>query len=290
MSRPGNTSHITDSTKKAEPAEGVDSTDPHKGAGTGAQHATGHVTEVRSDRGQPRPSGLDIARMPSAAERTRTLVHSTCSSVLLITGLDGARPDQLEPRLRNVGPDGDLFLLFPADSPAVRAATHAHDDELPAVLELTDVAPVSVPHRIRGRAWITGWLTRVPGLAPPGSMTLRLEVNEAYVDDLWGATSVAPEEFTAAEPDPLASHESELLQHLHASHGEQVRSLCGLVRQGPEEMKSVTPLALDRFGLRVRFQDRAGRCFDARFEFPEPVTDLTGLRRAMRRLFEAAEG
>ncbi|MFD9485852.1 DUF2470 domain-containing protein [Streptomyces sp. NPDC059991] len=233
--------------------------------------------------------------MPSAAERTRTLVHSTCSSALLITGLDGARPEQLEPRLRNVGPEGDLFLLFPADSPAVRAATHAQDDELSAVLEITDVAPVSVPHRIRGRAWITGWLTRVPGLAPPGSMTLRLEVNEAYVDDLWGASAVEPEEFAAALPDPLTRDETELLQHLHAHHGEQMRSLRGLVgregREGRERdrgIKSVTPLALDRFGLRVRFQDTGGSCFDARFEFPEPVADLAQLRRAMRRLFEAA--
>ncbi|MFF1480099.1 DUF2470 domain-containing protein [Streptomyces sp. NPDC058301] len=233
--------------------------------------------------------------MPSAAERTRTLVHSTCSSVLLITGLDGARPEQLEPRLRNVGPEGDLFLLFPADSPAVRAATHAQDDEVSAVLEITDVAPVSVPHRIRGRAWITGWLTRVPGLAPPGSMTLRLEVNEAYVDDLWGASAVEPEAFAAAVPDPLVREEPELLQHLHAHHGEQVRSLCGLVgregregREGDRRMTSVTPLALDRLGLRVRFQETAGPCFDARFEFPEPVADLVQLRRAMRRLFEAA--
>ncbi|MFD9793109.1 DUF2470 domain-containing protein [Streptomyces sp. NPDC059070] len=227
--------------------------------------------------------------MPSAAERTRTLVHSTCSSVLLLTGLHGVRPEQLEPRLRNVGPEGDLFLLFPADSPAVRAATHAQDDELSAVLEITDVAPVSVPQRIRGRAWVTGWLTRVPGLAPPGSMTLRLETKEAYVDDLWGASAVDPDAFTAAEPDPLVQDEPELLQHLHTHHGEQVRALCGLVgAAGRGGMKSVTPLALDRFGLRVRFQERGGHCFDARFDFPEPVADLAQLRAAMRRLFEAA--
>lgn len=159
MSRPGNTSHITDSTKKADPAPtgGVDSTSPQ------SKHGAGHVTEVRSDRGQPRPSGLEIARMPSAAERTRTLVHSTCSAVLLVPGLAGARPEQLTADVRSVGPDGDLFLDFPADSPAVRAATHAQDDEVRAVLEITDVAPVSVPHRIRGRAWVSGWLTRVPG-------------------------------------------------------------------------------------------------------------------------------
>ncbi|NEE59442.1 DUF2470 domain-containing protein, partial [Streptomyces sp. SID8455] len=106
--------------------------------------------------------------MPSAAERTRTLVQSTCSALLVVPGLDLARAEPLVPDSRSVGPEGDLFLEFPADSPAVRAATHAQGDELTAVLEITDVAPVSVPHRIRGRAWISGWLTSVPGIAEPG--------------------------------------------------------------------------------------------------------------------------
>ncbi|MFF3980137.1 DUF2470 domain-containing protein [Streptomyces sp. NPDC055808] len=226
--------------------------------------------------------------MPSAAERTRTLVHSTCSAVLLVPGLAGTRPEQLVADDRSVGPDGDLFLVFPADSPAVRAATHAQDDEVRAVLELTDVAPVSVPHRIRGRAWVSGWLTLVPGQAGPGRMMLRLEIGGAHVDDLWGAEAVDPEDFARATPDPLVRHEPELLQHLAAVHGEQVGLLCGLVER--EGVSRVTPLALDRFGLRVRFGRGAGHTFDARFDFPEPVADITGLRRAMHQLFEAAAG
>lgn len=281
MSRPGNTSHITDSTKEAEAPDG-DGVD---------------VTEVRSDRGQPRPSGLEIARMPSAAERTRTLVQSTCSAVLLIPGAPTAFPDHLIPDVRTVGPDGEVFLLMPADSPAVRAATHAQDDELAAVLELTDVAPVSVPHRIRGRARLSGWLTCVPGIAEPGRMLLRLELGEVSVDDLWGAEDVEPEEFARAAPDPLVAHEAELLQHLHSGHGDQVRGLAALLggrEEGPDVFERAVPLALDRFGLRVRFTRRLGggtaadRSFDARFEFPRPVRDIVGLRAEMHRLFEAA--
>ncbi len=280
MSRPGNTSHITDSTKEADALDGAD------------------VTEVRSDRGQPRPSGLEIARMPSAAERTRTLVQSTCSAVLLIPGLECIYPDQLMPGVRTVGPDGEIFLVLPADSPAVRAATHAQDDELAAALELTDVAPVSVPNRIRGRARLSGWLTCVPGMAEPGRMLLRLELGEVSVDDLWGTESVEPEEFAHACPDPLVDHEAELLQHLHAGHGDQVRGLSALLgeRESPssEAYAQVVPVALDRFGLRVRFTRREGggtaadRSFDARFEFPEPVRDIAQLRQEMHRLFEAA--
>lgn len=276
MSRPGNTKRITDSTKNVDAAQ-----------------RSVEATEVRSAHGQPRPSGLEITRMPSAAERTRTLVQSTCSAVLLIAGVDAPRPELMSPHARVVGPDGEVFLLFPADSLAVRAATHAQDDELSAVLEITDVAPVSVPHRIRGRAWVSGWLTSVPGLAEPGFMMLRLEVGELSVDDLWGAGSVEPEDFTQARVDPLVAHETELLQHLHSAHGEQMQELSALLGERSDGMgtengriRRAVPLALDRFGLRVRFV--AEQCFDARFDFPEPVNDITELRRAMHTLFEAA--
>lgn len=284
MSRPGKTTRATDNTdENVDAAQRIDS------------------TEVRSAHGLPRPSGLEIARMPSAAERTRTLVQSTCSAVLLIPGLTGGaatRVDQLSPEARSVGPDGEVFLVFPADSPAVRAATHAQDDELAAVLEITDVAPVSVPHRIRGRAWLSGWLTCVPGVTEPGRMMLRLEVGESSVDDLWGAESVEPDDFARAEPDPLVSHEAELLQHLHSAHGDQVRGLSALLgERGSAGEHRAVPLSLDRFGLRVRFTEGTGegrsaadRTFDARFEFPEPVRDIASLRKAMHTLFEATLG
>lgn len=274
MSRPGNTTHVTDST---------DSDGTHNGAVT---------TEGRSDRGQPRPSGLENTRMPSAAERTRTLVQSTCSAVLLVPGLSVIHPDQLMPDSRSIGPDGDLFLGFPADSPVARAAARAQGDELAAVLEITDVAPVSVPHRIRGRARIAGRLTAVPGPARPGGATLRLETGEASVDDLWGAEEVEPEAFRDAVADPLVSHETELLQHLHAAHAEQMGALSALLggraQAGGERLPAAVPVALDRFGLRVRFVENAGACFDARFDFPDPVRDVSELRRAMYTLFEAA--
>lgn len=276
MSRPGNTTRITDSSTKND-----------------ASQQSIDVTEVRSAHGQPRPSGPEIARMPSAAERTRTLVQGTCSAALLIPGAAAPRPEHLSPETRAVGPDGELLLLYPADSPAVRAAAPAHDDELRAVLELTDVAPVAVPHRIRGRAWVSGWLTCSPAHTEPGHVLLRLEVGDLYVDDLWGAGPVDPEEFARAEPDPLRGYETELLQHLAAAHDTQMLTLTALLGDragtGARAVRRVAPLALDRFGLRVRCRDAGGGTFDARFDFPEPVRDVHGLRRAMHALFEAAE-
>ncbi len=280
-----------------------------------------------TESSQPRP--VEDAQRPTAAERVRTLAESNATASLSIPGIeDGPEPALGSPAARTVTPEGDVLLLLPGDSPAARAAAHAQDDDLAAVMEITDVAPVSVPHRIRGRAWIAGWLTPVRGeqratyamllaerhpvgellgideaLQPdpvpgqygrPAWTLLRLEVGEACVDDLWGAQNVEPDEFAAADADPLVSHEADLLQHLHSAHGDQVRALCGLLGGRAAEVcgtrDRAVPVALDRFGLRVRFTDPADRSFDARFDFPEPVRDIAELRRAMHTLFDAASG
>ncbi|MGW5850775.1 DUF2470 domain-containing protein [Streptomyces sp. NPDC055254] len=271
-------------------------------------------------QGQPRPR--EGVRQLTGAERVRTLVESNASVSLTLPGArDTHEPDEFGtgmPAARTVTPDGDVILLVSGESAAARAAAHAQDDDLTAVIEITDVAPVSVPHRIRGRAWLAGWLTPVrgddraacaallaerhpvgellglsepaehPRSVRPAWMMLRLEVGEISVDDLWGAEHVDPDDLAAAEPDPMVAHETELLQHLHASHGDRLGGLAGLLGHREARGATAVPLALDRLGLRVRFTGGGSAPFDARFDFPEPVADVRGLRRAMRTLFSAA--
>ncbi len=242
------------------------------------------------EHGQPRPEVEDPPRLPTAAERARTLVEGNSSALLVIPGLDGVEPYLMAPLERAVDPDGEVSLLLPAESPASRAALHAVDDELVAVLEITDVAPVAVAQRIRGRAQVAGWLTADRDRGRTGR--LRLEVGEVFVDDLWGAGSVEPDEFARAAADPLAGHETELLQHLAAAHGDRLALLARLLDGHPGRWTNPrgaapVPVALDRHGLRVRFTGADGP-FDARFEFPSPVHGVTGLRGAMRGLFDAA--
>nr|WP_311765304.1 DUF2470 domain-containing protein [Streptomyces zingiberis] len=275
------------------------------------------MTSGTGPAGQPRP--WEDARRPEAAERVRTLAESNASAVLDIPGTAAGGRGATAPLARAVTVDGDVLLLVPGDSPAARAAARAQDDELTALIEITDVAPVAVPHRIRGRAWLGGWLTPLRGpdravalahfgrrdpdavFAPGGGAApdggprevLRLEVGEAAVDDLWGAEPVEPDAFAAARPDPVAGHEGDVLQHLASAHDAELRSLCGLL-DGPAgalcgERGRVVPLALDRAGLRVRFTEGRARVADVRFDFPEPVRDVTELSRALRLLFEAAE-
>lgn len=204
---------------------------------------------------------------------------------------DGRRQDQLVPDERSVDPDGSIRLVLAEDSPALGSVPYEGDGGRSAVLETIDVAPVSVPHRIRGRSWVSGRLTRAAGTAAgPGRVVLRLDVTGACVDDLWGAGRVEPADFAAAVADPLAAYEAELLQHLHAAHGAEVRRLRELLGARADEQSgagaAVVPVALDRFGLRVRFT--GVHCFDARFDFPEPVRNVNELRRAMHTLFDAA--
>jgi hypothetical protein len=249
-----------------------------------AEHTAAVVGE---EHGQPRPEEENAPTVPTAAERLRTLVEGNSSALLVIPGLDGADPLDMLPSERTVTEEGDIVLCFSPNSPAVRAATHAEDDELSAVLEITDVAPVAVPHRVRARAWVAGWLTPLRDDRPG---RLRLEVGEAAVDDLWGADPVEPDEFAAARPDPFAIHEAELLQHLAAAHAGQLDWLCALVagRDGRcAAPGGAVPVALDRFGLRLRFSGD-GHAFDARFDFPVPVADHRQLRRAMNALLDSA--
>ncbi|WP_107115529.1 DUF2470 domain-containing protein [Streptomyces specialis] len=281
--------------------------------GNPAPRAGHRSQEVREDdrehRDGGRPCPGDDARQPTAAERVRTLLESNASAALAIPGSGAEELGHTVPESRAVTPAGDVLLLVPSRSPAARAVAHAQDDDVTAVMEITDVAPVAVPYRIRGRGWVAGWLTpltgearadgarllaeQCPGGPVPGPdwALLRLEVGEAYTDDLWGAAHVEPEELAEAEPDPLARHEADLLQHMATAHAPQLRSLCTLLGDRgagcAAAWEAVTPLGLDRFGLRVRFRAGAA-CFDARFEFPEPVGDISRLRHALRWLFEAA--
>ncbi|MFJ3924383.1 DUF2470 domain-containing protein [Streptomyces sp. NPDC090022] len=288
-------------------------------------------TSAYDDGRQSQPRPREGVRQLTGAERVRTLVESNASVSLTLPGArDPQGPEDLDglgigmPVARTVTPDGDVILLVSGESAAARAAAHAQDDDLTAVIEITDVAPVSVAHRIRGRAWLAGWLTPVRGddrpvcaallaerqpvgellglreaLDPSGRPAwtmLRLEVGEITVDDLWGSEHVDPDALATAGPDPLVAHEAEILQHLAAAHGDRLRELSALLGPRAADLDAA-PVALDRLGLRVRFTAAgAGRgdglgsagCFDARFDFPEPVTDICGLRRAMHTLFSAA--
>ncbi|MFF0298875.1 DUF2470 domain-containing protein [Kitasatospora sp. NPDC004614] len=235
-------------------------------------------------------------RSPSAAERARTLLEFASSAVLDIRGADLTARPGLPPQVRcTLRPDGTVAVLVGRES-ALHRITALARGPLTAELECVDVAPVALPHRIRGRLHAQGLLTRSPGETPPTGegVLLRLDIDHLALDDLWGSECcLDPADLTAATPDPVAADEAHLLQHLAAAHADQLLLLGAgaLTRPGtppfrPEHLREVRPVALDRHGLRVRLlaTDPAAP-LDVRFDFHHPVAHPDDLPEAMHRLF-----
>ncbi|WP_354639231.1 DUF2470 domain-containing protein [Kitasatospora camelliae] len=246
---------------------------------------------------------------PSGAERARTLLEFASSVVVDVPGADlRARPG-IAPLVEcTVLPDGALALLVERSSALLRIVALAPEDQVPAELEAVDVAPVALPHRIRGRvhahgrlsttgpvtdAWIEHLFPRHPA---DGLTLLRFELDHLAVDDLRGTECcVGLDAFTAAEPDPVAAEEAVLLQHLAAAHPDHLWNLAAGALDGPAaltswrgagNLRAVSPVAMDRYGLRLRlFGEQDGRMLDARFEFHRPVTAPEDLPEAVHRLF-----
>lgn len=242
---------------------------------------------------------------PGAAARCRTLAAHAASAILDLPGSVGE--EQVVPAARLVEPDGSVLLLLP---PEIGAAVLTARDDIAAVLHLVDVAPVAVPHRVRAHCWIAGWLSvpvgadlgqaaaRLAAVVPDPAMlafgagrsgaVVRLEPGEVLVDDLWGAEHVEPDEYAAAAPDPLAAHESELLQHLAGAHADELLRLCVRVGACGPDAQAV-PVALDRHGIRLRCST-ADATRDVRFEFRAPVAEPAALGEALRALVRGPEG
>lgn len=167
---------------------------------------------------------------------------------------------------------GALLLSVPSSS---RLATHLRDhDDVRARVEVVDTAPVSVRERVRGRLVLLGWASAVPSAEADGAWAaagersvldeggtlLRLEPAAVglEVDGTW--CDLEPEEWAAADPDPLARHEAEVLQHLASGHHPD--ELAALVALVPASLRvgarRVVPLRLHRRAVVLRVEGATG--------------------------------
>ncbi|WP_051731760.1 DUF2470 domain-containing protein [Kitasatospora phosalacinea] len=241
------------------------------------------------------------AHRPSAAERARTLLEFASSAVLDVRGADLTARPGLPPQVACAPrPDGSVAVLVGRES-ALHRITALARGPLTAELDCVDVAPVAVPHRVRGRLRLSGPLSRSPGesaaaLFPRhghgGGVLLRLEPEHLALNDLWGSECcLDPDEVTAAAPDPVAAQEAGLLQHLAAAHADRLLLLGARAlehrRPAVDRPHAVRPVALDRHGLRVRLLI-GDDTLDARFDFHRPATHPDDLPEAMHRLFASA--
>ncbi|MFE7192910.1 DUF2470 domain-containing protein [Kitasatospora sp. NPDC057541] len=219
---------------------------------------------------------------PSAADRIGSLLTAASSVVLRA---DGEHHELTTP----VSVHGSrLRLRAPLDAPLTVAAAREQDG-LAVVLDLTDIAPVAVRDRVRGRLTLAGRL-HLAHLADDGlSVHLRLDVAHAVLSTPYGTTAITGADLAAATPDPLARFEAGLLTHLADGHRDALDLLARLVdpallAAGP----AVRPLALDRYGLVLRLDHPHGHR-DVRLVFPEPARDADEFGHRVHQLVTAAE-
>jgi hypothetical protein len=207
---------------------------------------------------------MPVAVEPTSAELVRSVL-TAARSLTLTT--EGHRAELVGSH--TVEASGHLVIDVPADSHLGVEVAYAPGGALETMIEFTDVAPVSVPDRIRVRVSLSGWLRLADGGA--ASIALRFEPDGITVEEGGRSRDVGLDELRLAEPDPLAETEAELLLHLAGAHQDAVELLSQLVE--PRLLTGVTrvdPLRLDRYGIVLRLRRIRGHR-DVRLGFPTPL-------------------
>ena len=213
---------------------------------------------------------------PAAAERARSVLAAAWSCAVTA---DGGREEFVG--AHSVDDDGRVLLQVPEDSALLAAAICAPRGEPSAVLEFADVAPVPVRNRIRARLWLAGWFV-------PEDDHLAFRATRVVLRPPSGAVVVDLDEFAAAQPDPLALAEAQLLTHLADCHSDAVERLTRLVE--PDSLHGavrVQPLAVDRHGLTLRIE-RTRAQGDVRLPFHTPADTVADLTERMHVLLTQA--
>lgn len=218
---------------------------------------------------------------PTAADRVCSLLTATSSVVVRACG----EYHELDTPVSVHG--AALRMCAPLDAPLTIAAARATEG-LAVVLDLTDVAPVAVRDRVRGRVSLAGRLHLVH-LADDGlSVHLRLDVAHAVLSTPYGTTALTGADLALAGPDPLARHEAGLLTHLADDHPDALAALTRLLDPNLlAERPDVRPLALDRYGLVLRLDHPHGHR-DVRLVFPEPARDTEDFGLQVHQLLTVA--
>jgi hypothetical protein len=222
-------------------------------------------------------------KLPTAAERLRTLLTAASSLTLHVPG---HRCDLIG--RHHVDGTGRVVVELPAGGHVARLVEAEPD--IAAAIEVTDIAPTPVRStggRIRSRATFSGWLQ--PAGEAGGDLRAVLELASAtLVDPLLGEVEVEADAFAAASPDPLAKDEADLLCHLTGAHPEAIEHLSRLI--APHHLHGVhriLPVRMDRFGVVLRLEF-AGRHRDVQLPFSAPLRTAEEAAPRMQELLARA--
>ncbi|GLY77635.1 DUF2470 domain-containing protein [Actinoallomurus iriomotensis] len=231
-------------------------------------------------------SATDHPTAPVAEPTPAELVRSVLAAARSLTLTTEAHRVDLV-GLHSLEAPGRLLLNVPAGSHVGAEVARAPGGDLAASLEFIDVAPVSVPDRIRARVLLGGWLS-VDGQRA-NAEALCFETVTAELGHDGRRFELEVDELTAAEPDPLAATEAELLTHLAGAHGDAVELLAQLVdHRSLLGVTRVDPLRVDRYGIVLRLS-RASGYHDVRLPFPVPLRNPAHGVLQMRALLTRAK-
>ncbi|MFJ7077408.1 DUF2470 domain-containing protein [Streptomyces sp. NPDC098781] len=197
---------------------------------------------------------------PTPAERARSVL-SAAGSLTVTT--HGHRVELIG--LHTVDAAARLLLQNPPDAFLAAELAVAPQGDLTALVEFTDVAPVAVRDRVRARLTLGGLLTAL------GPKALVFHPTRAVLTEADGTTLIGLDELALAAPDPLATHEAEMLARLDAAHADTVAPLARLLparrRLGAGDVR---PLRLDRHGMVLRLETPDSH-HDVRLPFDAPA-------------------
>ncbi|KUO03471.1 DUF2470 domain-containing protein [Streptomyces caeruleatus] len=198
---------------------------------------------------------------PSPAERARSVLAAAGS---LTVTTQGHRIELIG--LHTVDAAARLLLPNPPDGHLGAESAMAPHGDLATLVEFTDIAPVAVRERVRARLTLGGWLTAL------GPKALVFNPARAVLTDDDGTIVIGLDELTLASPDPLATHEAEMLARLDAAHAHTVAPLARLL-PAREQLGAtgVRPLRLDRHGLVLRLETPEAH-HDVRLPFATAAT------------------
>lgn len=240
-----------------------------------------------------------VTTAPTTAERIRSTCARGGAAMLAIEGVE-----PIVSTVHHLLDDGSFAVTVPVVGPVAGMVTAG----VPAVLEMTDYAPLPLREPVRSLVWFRGRVQAIPhgeipdlldliAAAEPNSAMLqvntvdeadgdtrltmvRLEVESVVVADSTGAEAVGVSALLQARPDPFCVLESCWLQHLEVAHREVIDRLADRLPTALRRGR-VRPLGLDRYGVRLRVENDEGD-HDVRLSFNKPVDDVTGLSQAIR--------
>lgn len=219
-----------------------------------------------------------------AGVRLRSMLVATDSLTMHVPGIEAYVAGR-----HVVTGDGRLRV----DLPAGCHLTHhlAHQRETVAMVEVTDLAPTPVRNRVRGRGTLTGWLaSETVATANDQELVALLDLATAELTVEGRTTSVDPDAFAAARPDPLAAAEADLLCHLDHHHPQTVERLCRLIpTRHLQDVRQVRPVRLDRHGVVLRLET-AGGDRDVRLSFGAPLRHPDQLGAQIEALLRQTHG